>query len=239
MQLDNEQQMKTNLENTSAEKNFEQTSQTTSTTNTDSQEDGPIVMRVKKRDGQLEAVNVNKIVNVVLACSGGLKEVDPMRVAAKVISGLYDGASTKELDQLCIQTAALLIGEEPQYSKLASRLLARFIGEEVHNQNIRNFYDSVTAAHECGLISKEKFEFVKEHKEALNIIVDDTRTQRFEYFGLKTVYDRYLLKHPDSRQVVETPQYFFLRVACGLAKTFQEAKEFYDRNEFNFLVLVV
>ena len=98
MQLDNEQQMKTNLENTSAEKNFEQTSQTTSTTNTDSQEDGPIVMRVKKRDGQLEAVNVNKIVNVVLACSGGLKEVDPMRVAAKVISGLYDGASTKELD---------------------------------------------------------------------------------------------------------------------------------------------
>ncbi|MAV92301.1 MAG: ribonucleoside-diphosphate reductase subunit alpha [Bdellovibrionaceae bacterium] len=185
-------------------------------------------MRVKKRDGQLEAVNVNKIVNVVLACSGGLKEVDPMRVAAKVISGLYDGASTKELDQLCIQTAALLIGEEPQYSKLASRLLARFIGEEVHNQNIRNFYDSVTAAHECGLISKEKFEFVKEHKEALNIIVDDTRTQRFEYFGLKTVYDRYLLKHPDSRQVVETPQYFFLRVACGLAKTFQEAKEFYE-----------
>lgn len=229
MQLDNEQQMKTNLENTSAEKNFEQTSQmTNTTTNTDSQEDGPIVMRVKKRDGQLEAVNVNKIVNVVLACSGGLKEVDPMRVAAKVISGLYDGASTKELDQLCIQTAALLIGEEPQYSKLASRLLARFIGEEVHNQNIRNFYDSVTAAHECGLISKEKFEFVKEHKEALNIIVDDTRTQRFEYFGLKTVYDRYLLKHPDSRQVVETPQYFFLRVACGLAKTFQEAKEFYE-----------
>lgn len=195
---------------------------------TDSSEDGPIVMRVKKRDGQLEAVNVNKIVNVALACSSGLKEVDPMRVAAKVISGLYDGASTKELDQLCIQTAALLIGEEPQYSKLASRLLARFIGEEVHNQNIRNFYDSVTVAHECGLISKEKFEFVKEHKEALNIIVEDTRTQHFEYFGLKTVYDRYLLKHPQNRQVVETPQYFFLRVACGLAKTFQEAKEFYE-----------
>jgi len=194
----------------------------------DSQEDGPIVMRVKKRDGHLQPVDVNKIINVVLACSGGLKEVDPMRVAAKVISGLYDGATTKELDQLCIQTAALLIGEEPQYSKLASRLLARFIGEEVDNQNIRNFYDSVTAAHECGLISKEKFEFVKEHKEALNIIVDDTRTQRFEYFGLKTVYDRYLLKHPENRQVVETPQYFFLRVACGLANTFQEAKEFYE-----------
>lgn len=190
--------------------------------------EGPIVMRVRKRDGTLQPVDVNKIVNVALACASGLKEVDPMRVAAKVISGLYDGASTKELDQLCIQTAALLIGEEPQYSKLASRLLARFIGEEVTNQNIRNFYDSITVAHQQGLVSADKFAFVKEHKEALNIIIDDSRTQRFEYFGLRTVYDRYLLKDPKSRQVVETPQYFFLRVACGLAKTFQEAQEFYE-----------
>ncbi|MGE0529244.1 MAG: ribonucleoside-diphosphate reductase subunit alpha [Bdellovibrionales bacterium] len=185
-------------------------------------------MRVRKRDGSLQPVDVNKIVNVVLACSTGLKEVDPMRVAAKVISGLYDGASTKELDQLCIQTAALLIGEEPQYSKLASRLLARYILEEVNNQNIRNFYDSITVAFNQGLVNEEKFKFVKEHKEALNIIVDDSRTQRFEYFGLRTIYDRYLLKDPNSRQVVETPQHFFLRVACGLANSFQEAKEFYE-----------
>lgn len=195
---------------------------------TDGTTEGPIVMRVRKRDGSLQPVDVNKIVNVVLACSTGLKEVDPMRVAAKVISGLYDGASTKELDQLCIQTAALLIGEEPQYSKLASRLLARYILEEVNNQNIRNFYDSITVAFNQGLVNEEKFKFVKEHKEALNIIVDDSRTQRFEYFGLRTIYDRYLLKDPNSRQVVETPQHFFLRVACGLANSFQEAKEFYE-----------
>jgi hypothetical protein len=50
--------------------------------------EGPIVMRVRKRDGSLQPVDVNKIVNVALACSTGLKEVDPMRVAAKVISGL-------------------------------------------------------------------------------------------------------------------------------------------------------
>ncbi len=197
-------------------------------TSPDSNPEGPIVMRVRKRDGSLQPVDVNKIVNVVLACSTGLKEVDPMRVAAKVISGLYDGASTKELDQLCIQTAALLIGEEPQYSRLASRLLARFITEEVTNQNIRNFYDSMTTAFKHGIVNEDKFNFVKEHKEALNIIVDDSRTQRFEYFGLRTIYDRYLLKDPKSRQVIETPQHFFLRVACGLAKSFQEAKEFYE-----------
>ncbi len=201
---------------------------TTIERNTDTPAEGPIVMRVRKRDGTLSAVDVNKIVNVALACSTGLKEVDPMRVAAKVISGLYDGATTKELDQLCIQTAALLIGEEPQYSRLASRLLARFIGEEVTNQNIRNFYDSITVAHKQGIVSEEKFNFVREHKEALNIIIDDSRTTRFEYFGLRTIYDRYLLKDPHTRQVIETPQHFFLRVACGLAKTFQEAQEFYE-----------
>lgn len=190
--------------------------------------DGPKVMRVKKRDGGLEPVNVNKIVNVVIACSSRLKDVDPMRVATKVISGLYDGASTKELDQLCIQTASLLIGEEPEYSKLASRLLARFIDEEVQTQNIRNFFDSVRRGFERGIISEEKYNFVKENKEALNIIIDEARTYRFEYFGLRTVYDRYLLKDPVTRQVIETPQYFFLRVACGLAKNFQEAKEFYE-----------
>ena len=185
-------------------------------------------MRVRKRDGTLLPVDVNKIVNVVMACAGGLGEVDPMRVAAKVISGLYDGASTKELDQLCIQTAALLIGEEPQYSRLGARLLARFIGEEVTNQDIRTFSDSVTVAFKRGLVNEEKYRFVIEHKEALNIIIDDARTARFEYFGLRTVYDRYLLKDPESRQVIETPQHFFLRVACGLARTFQEAKEFYE-----------
>ncbi len=189
---------------------------------------GPKIMRVKKRNGQLQPVDVNKIVNVVLACSTGLKDVDPMRVATKVISGLYDGASTAELDLLCIQTASFLIGEEPEYSRLSSRLLARYIDEEVSSQNIRNFYDSVKAGYENGLISQDKFEWMKDHKEPLNIIIDQSRTRHFEYFGLRTVYDRYLLKHPQTRMVVETPQYFFLRVACGLAKSFEEAKEMYE-----------
>ena len=194
----------------------------------ENESESPKIMRVRKRNGTLEPVNVNKIVNVVIACSTGLKDVDPMRVATKVISGLYDGASTAELDQLCIQTASLLIGEEPSYSKLSVRLLARFIDEEVSTQNIRSFHDSMKLGMSEGLISEERYEFIKENKEALNIIVDETRTRRFEYFGLRTVYDRYLLKHPASRKVIETPQYFFLRVACGLACSFEEAKEVYE-----------
>lgn len=192
------------------------------------EEAGPKVMRVKKRNGDLEPVNVNKIINVVLACASHLKEVDPMRVATKVISGLYDGATTKELDKLCIQTASLLIAEDPNYSKLASRLMARYIDEEVQNQNIRNFFESIKVGYKYELISKNAYYFVKEHKEALNIIVDKSRSRKLEYFGIRTLYDRYLLKHTENREVIETPQYFFLRVACGLSTTFKEAKEFYE-----------
>src|SRR5258708_40323918 len=62
---------------------------------------------------------------------------------------------------------------------------------------------------------------------ASSITLSTSSSHRFEYFGLRTVYDRYLLRDPISRKVVETPQYFFLRVACGLASTPSEAIDFY------------
>ncbi|MBV8933841.1 MAG: hypothetical protein JO285_14980, partial [Kutzneria sp.] len=77
-------------------------------------------MCVRKRNGALEPVDVNKIVRAVQRCTVGLSGVDPLRVATKTISGLYDGATTEELDRLSIQTAAALVAEEPEYSKLAA-----------------------------------------------------------------------------------------------------------------------
>lgn len=185
------------------------------------------IMRVKKRDGTLEPVDVTKIVERVTRNCQGLTQVDPLRVATKAISGLYDGASTNELDNLCIQTASLLIGEEPEYSRLAARLLSTYIDEEVRSQQIQSFADAVSFGFKVGILSESTFKFVEENKAALCAAIEPYRTDRFEYFGLRTVYDRYLLKNPTSRQVFETPQYFFMRVACGLAQTVEEAIEFY------------
>lgn len=185
------------------------------------------VMRVKKRDGSLEAVDVTKIVERVTHCCQGLTQVDPLRVATKAISGLYDGATTKELDNLSIQTASLLIGEEPEYSKLAARLMATYIDEEVRSQKIHSFADAVTYGHHAGLLSAELYDFVMTNKTLLCAAIEPYRTDRFEYFGLRTIYDRYLLKNPTSRQVFETPQYFFMRVACGLSTKVEDAIEFY------------
>lgn len=185
------------------------------------------MMRVKKRDGTLEPVDVTKIVERVSRNAQGLQQIDPLRVATKAISGLYDGATTKELDNLCIQTASLLIGEDPEYSRLAARLLSTYIDEEVKSQKIGSFADSVQFGFTNGLLSETTHKFVMAHKTELCAAIEHYKTDRFEYFGLRTVYDRYLLKNPTSRQVLETPQYFFMRVACGLSTNPVEAIEFY------------
>jgi ribonucleoside-diphosphate reductase alpha chain len=185
------------------------------------------IMQVRKRNGSLEPVDVNKIVRAVQRSAHGLTHIDPMRVASKTIGGLFNGASTRELDSISIQTSAALIAEEPEYSKLAARLLHATILKEVAGQNIYSFSQSIELGREQGLIGEATAAFVVENARKLNNAIDDDFSDRFEYFGLRTVYDRYLLRHPTTRKVIETPQYFFLRVSCGLALSVAEAIPFY------------
>lgn len=186
-------------------------------------------MRVKKRNGGSEAVDLNKIVRAVQRCADGLHAVDPMRVATRTISGLYDGASTQELDELSIRTAALLIGEEPEYGRLAARLLANCIAKEVAGQQIHAFSQSISRGHEVGLINARLLEFVQANARKLNDAIDLSLDREFEYFGLRTLYDRYLLRHPHTRRVIETPQQFFLRIASALSEEVPEALALYQR----------
>ncbi|HXS18668.1 MAG TPA: ribonucleoside-diphosphate reductase subunit alpha, partial [Polyangiaceae bacterium] len=76
---------------------------------------------------------------------------------------------------------------------------------------------------ELGLCGDRLVQFVRSHARKLNEAVDKESCDRFEYFGLKTVYDRYLLRHPQTRKVVETPKQFFMRVACALSQEVPEA----------------
>ncbi|MBZ5735955.1 ribonucleoside-diphosphate reductase subunit alpha [Nocardioides sp. TRM66260-LWL] len=184
-------------------------------------------MQVRKRNGDAEPVDVTKIVRAIDRVAGDLDDVDPMRVATRTINGLYDGATTAELDRLSIQTAAEMIGEEPQYSRLAARLLAGYLDKEVRQQGVASFSQSIALGHAEGLIGDDTARFVKDNARKLDVAIDPDADRRFEYFGLRTVYDRYLLRHPTARLVIETPQYFLLRVACGLAQNPAEAIGFY------------
>lgn len=184
-------------------------------------------MRVRKRNGSFEPVDVNKIVRAVNRSCVGLSDVDALRVATKTISGLYDGATTRDLDQLSIQTAAALIFEEPAYAKLAARLLATYIDKEVRGQEIHAFSQSVLTAQRLGLANDRLAGFVSKNARKLNDAIVVERDREFEYFGLRTVYDRYLLRHPQTRMVIETPQQFFLRIACALTESVTETLELY------------
>ena len=184
-------------------------------------------MRVTKRNGTSEPVDLDKIVRAVSRCASGLPAVDPMRVATKTISGLYDGATTEELDQLSIRTAASLMLEEPQYSKLAARLLAALVDKEVRALGVQSFSQSIAVGVELGLIGDRAATFVTQNARKLDDAVAAERDQLFEFFGMRTLYDRYLLRHPTERDVLESAQYFFMRIACALSTSVAEAIELY------------
>ncbi|RJL22744.1 ribonucleoside-diphosphate reductase subunit alpha [Bailinhaonella thermotolerans] len=129
--------------------------------------------------------------------------------------------------RLMIENAAAGVFADPENSKVAARLLAEEIAEEAAGQGVERFSDSVRIAHEQGLLADRTAEFVAEHAGTLDAMIDDAADDRFEYFGLRTVYDRYLLRHPVTRKVLERPQHFLLRVACGLSESPAEAAELY------------
>jgi ribonucleoside-diphosphate reductase alpha chain len=187
----------------------------------------PTSMRVRKRNGATEPVDVNKIVRAVSRSCVGLRDVDALRVATKTISGLYDGATTEELDRLSIQTAASLIAEEPEYSKLAARLLSTTIDKEVRGQEIHAFSQAIARGTELGLLNERLASFVGRFTRKLNEAATGRASDELEYFGLRTLYDRYLLRHPKTRRVIETPEYFFLRIACALGESVFESLELY------------
>ena len=188
---------------------------------------GPIAMQVTKRSGVKEPVKLDKIVRAVTRCCEGLADVDPMRVALKTIAGLYDGARTRELDELSIRTAASFIAEEPEYSKVAARLLSGYIDKEVQGMGAHSFSQSIRLGFDSGLINERVLGFVEANARKLNDAIDVQHTLRLEYFGLRTLYDRYLLKHPVQRQVIETAQHFWMRVACALSESAGDAIELY------------
>ncbi|OII67252.1 MULTISPECIES: ribonucleoside-diphosphate reductase subunit alpha [unclassified Streptomyces] len=147
-----------------------------------------------------------------------LPDADPGRVAAAALRGRHAGSDEAELRELATEAAAGLISEDPVYSRLAARLLARTIAEEAAGQGAVSFTASVAVGHREGLVADRTAGFVRLHGERLDAAIDPEGDDRFGYFGLRTLYSRYLLRHPITRKVVETPQQFMLRVACGLAE---------------------
>ncbi|MFF4756032.1 ribonucleoside-diphosphate reductase subunit alpha [Streptomyces sp. NPDC002514] len=150
-----------------------------------------------------------------------LPDADPGRVAAAALRGRSaraDAEATAELRELATEAAAGLISEDPAYSRLAARLLTLSVHAEAASQGVTSFTESIAVGHREGLIADRTAEFVRLHAARLDALADPAADDRFGYFGLRTLYSRYLLRHPLTRKVIETPQHFMLRVAAGLAE---------------------
>ena len=183
-------------------------------------------MKVVKRDGSREDVKIEKILHAVNRACRGLTNVEAIEVAKRTINGLHDGSTTEELDDLSIANAVMLMTEEPDYSKAAARMLAESVRKEVGRDSA--FRDYVKQAFALGLLSPQVLELAEQDIDAIEYAIRHERDDLFEYFGMKTVYDRYLLRHPQTRKVIERPQWLFMRVALGLAQTVSEALELYE-----------
>jgi ribonucleoside-diphosphate reductase alpha chain len=138
-----------------------------------------------------------------------------------------DSKTIKERMMVEINHHAHLIFEDPAQSKIAARKLSTWIMQEVSEQGISSFSDSIKRGVSHGLVNQRLHHFVTEYQDVLDATIIVNQDDRFEFFGIRTIYDRYLLKHPQTRQVIESPQYFFMRVACALSQTVQEALDLY------------
>ncbi|MEL6813141.1 MAG: ribonucleoside-diphosphate reductase subunit alpha, partial [Bacteroidota bacterium] len=190
-------------------------------------------MNVIKRDGRKEPMMFDKITARVRKLCYGLNElVDPVKVAMRVIEGLYDGVTTSELDTLAAEIAATMTVSHPDYARLAARISV----SNLHKNTKKSFSEVMTDLYEyvnprtgkkAPLLSDEVYKIIQENADELDSTIIYNRDFGYDYFGFKTLERSYLLKL--NGQIVERPQHMLMRVSIGIhLNDLAAAKETYE-----------
>ena len=179
-------------------------------------------MYVVKRDGKSEPVMFDKITSRVRKMCYGLNSlVDPVKVAMRVIEGLYDGVSTSELDNLAAEIAATMTVQHPDYAKLAARIAV----SNLHKNTKKSFTETMTdlivyenprTGKKAPMIADDVYEIMMANAEKLDSTIIYNRDFGYDYFGFKTLERSYLLKI--NGIIVERPQHMLMRVSIGIHK---------------------
>ena len=177
-------------------------------------------MYVVKRDGHREPVMFDKITDRIKKLCYGLNDlVDPVKVAMRVIEGLYDGVTTSELDNLAAETAAAMTIAHPDYAQLAARIAI----SNLHKNTKKSFSETMKDMYlyvnprtnqESPLLSDEVYNVIQENAAFLDSHVIYNRDFNYDYFGFKTLERSYLLKI--NGKIVERPQHMLMRVSVGI-----------------------
>jgi len=177
-------------------------------------------MYVVKRDGHREPVMFDKITERIKKLCYGLNElVDPVKVAMRVIEGLYDGVSTSELDNLAAETAASMTIAHPDYAQLAARVAISNLHSNTKksfSETMKDMYNYVNPRNgqDAPLIADDVYKVIQENAAFLDSHIIYTRDFNYDYFGFKTLERSYLLKI--NGKIVERPQHMLMRVSVGI-----------------------
>ncbi|MDC6383752.1 ribonucleoside-diphosphate reductase subunit alpha [Flagellimonas taeanensis] len=177
-------------------------------------------MYVVKRDGRKEPIMFDKITARVRKLCYGLNNlVDPVKVAMRVIEGLYDGVTTSELDNLAAEIAATMTTTHPDYAKLAARISVSNLHKNTKksfSETMKDLYEYVNprTGKKAPLLSDEVYQVIAEHAEQLDSTIIYNRDFGYDYFGFKTLERSYLLKI--NGKIAERPQQMLMRVAVGI-----------------------
>ena len=194
-------------------------------------------IKVKKRNGRLEEINLDKINKCVERACQGLTEVSASEVVLDASLQLYNKITTAEIDKALIMSARSKIEKEPNYSYVAARMLLNNLYKEAFGQTVdsviahelckTNFVKNIKILVKQGLLDERMLEY---DLELLSENIDIERDKSFKYLGIQTLYDRYFI-HIEGRRM-ETPQAFYMRVAMGLSlqedNKEEKAIEFYN-----------
>jgi ribonucleoside-diphosphate reductase alpha chain len=178
-------------------------------------------MFVIKRDGRRESVRFDKITaRIERLCYGlDMNFVQPIEITKKVSSGIFDGVTTVELDNLAAETAASLTTKHPDYAILAARIAI----SNLHKTTNKSFsgtmkrlftYIDPKTGENASLIDRKVYDAIRKNAALLDSVIIYDRDFGYDYFGFKTLEKSYLLKI--DGKVVERPQHMLMRVAVGI-----------------------
>ncbi len=198
-------------------------------------------LTVEKRDGKKEKFSIEKLKKSLLCAAKGYENiVDIDAVAKQTRSELYEGIKTKDIEKALIMVTRSFIEQDPAYSQVAAGLLLNKIYREVISENKldfsnlkeqikKTFLKNLKLGVEAKKVDKKLLDF---DVEFLAEKMDLKRDGLLKYLGVETLHDRYFIKLPTSKRILETPQMMWMRVAMGLAINEKEkekkALEFYE-----------
>jgi ribonucleoside-diphosphate reductase alpha chain len=196
-------------------------------------------LSVVNRSGDVIEFNISEIEQAISnSCEGFEGLVDVVGIVRDTKYAIYDGISTREINQAVIMAMRARIEKDPAYSLVAARFLMNDLYKDILGINEfeddfkstykRMFKDKIRYGVDAGRYDPRLLEF---DFDRLCDAIDPSRDRLLQYLGAQVLYDRYFLKDLDQN-IIENPQYFWMRVAMGLAIDEDDREgrtiEFYD-----------